>query len=431
MLGRIARAVGQWAAQFWADLKAGTDAGLLGVLRFLGLLYGPIDARLPIDQAFRKALRYRLAPHVGWRHALGGVAYLLFVFLVATGVLLSVHYRPSVQEAYPSIQHIVSDVPLGWLVRNLHVWTANLIVIAVLAHMGRVFFDTAYRPPRETSWLIGVLLLVLVLAFGMTGYLLPWDQGAYWTTTEALNAVAQIPLVGGLAVGLLRGDPIVSGATLSRFFAIHVIVLPWLALVLLVFHFAIVRRHGVAPPMRGGGTLPPADPSTGRVFFPNHLLRSFMVTVVVCAVALTVSILWPRPVGDPANPATLPRAILSTWIVVDVSRGLTHYLGAWGFAGLTLLGLGLAFVPLFDRGDEPSLRRRRAVTALGVLFFVGFVGAWIAGRQLQGVPPAASLVPQSVGEPMPAAPAGAALPQLGPHTPRPAPDTTRSQRSPR
>ncbi|HEX7121324.1 MAG TPA: hypothetical protein VF178_03060, partial [Gemmatimonadaceae bacterium] len=118
MLGRFWRAGAAWAAQFWVDLKASTDAGVLGVARFLGLLYGPIDARLPIDQALRKALRYRLAKHVGWRHALGGIAYLLFLLLVVTGVLLAVHYRPSAQEAHPSIQHIVSDVSLGWLIRD-------------------------------------------------------------------------------------------------------------------------------------------------------------------------------------------------------------------------------------------------------------------------------------------------------------------------
>jgi quinol-cytochrome oxidoreductase complex cytochrome b subunit len=378
------RAVAQWAAQFWADLKTSTDAGVLSVARFLGLLYGPIDARLPIAEAFRKALGYRLAPHVSWRHALGGIAYLLFILLVLTGVLLSVHYRPSVQEAYPSIQHIVSEVTLGWMMRDLHVWAANLVVLAVLAHMARVFFDAAYKPPRETSWLVGVGLLVLVLAFGATGTLLPWDQGAYWIVSEALNGVAGVPLVGGVAVGMLRGDPIVSGATLSRFFAVHVIVLPWFAFALLVFHFTMVRRHGIAPPTHpapGGGG------ETGRRFFPNHLLRSFSVTAVVCALMITLAVFWPRPVGDPANPAQAPDALVATWVVVDVSRALTHYLGAWGFVGFTLLGLSLALLPLFDRGPARDLRRRPAVAALGATFFLGFILLWIVGSRLRSRPP--------------------------------------------
>jgi len=404
MSGRFRRAMAQWATQFWADLKSSTDAGLLSIPRFLGLLYGPIDARLPIDQALRNALSYRLAPHVGWRHALGGIAYLLFIIQVVTGVLLSIHYRPSAQEAYPSIQHIVSQVTLGWLVRDLHTWSANLLVVVVLAHMARVFFDAAYKPPRETNWLVGVLLLFLVLAFGATGYLLPWDQWAYWTVTEALNAVARVPIVGGAAVGLLRGDPIVSGATLSRFFAAHVIVLPWMALALVAFHFTMVRRHGVAPPKRASGAA-----GSGRRFFPNHLLRSFMVAVLVCAVLITAAVLWPRPVGDPANPAQLPEAVLSTWVVVDVSRAITHYLGPWGLAGFTLLGLGLALVPLFDRELERDLRRRPMITILGLTFFLTFAVAWVAGRQLRSVPHAQTLQPQATEEPMsPPGPRGAA-----------------------
>jgi quinol-cytochrome oxidoreductase complex cytochrome b subunit len=427
MAGRFGRATAQWAAQFWADLKASTDAGLLGILRFLGLLYGPIDARLPIDQAFRKALGYRLAPHVGWRHALGGITYLLFIMLVVTGVLLSVHYRPSAQEAYPSIQHIVSNVTLGWLIRDLHVWSASLLVLAVLAHMARVFFDGAYKPPRETNWLVGVLLLFLIVAFGASGYLLPWDQWAYWTVTEALNALAAVPLVGGAAVNVLRGDPIVSGATLSRFFAMHVIVLPWITLALVAFHFTMVRRHGVAPPKNA-----PAVPGSGRVFFPSHLLRSFMVAVLTCAIVISAAALWPRPIADPANPAKLPEAMRSTWVVVDVSRALTHYLGAWGFVGFTLVALGLAFVPLFDRGPERDLKRRPAVATLGFVFFLGFLAAWIAGRQLRSAPPPETLRAATMESTPPPA-AGAPLPQLGPGPSQPATpvDTARaSRRSP-
>jgi cytochrome b6 len=266
------QAVRQWLAQFWVDLKSSTDAGLLAVPRFLGLLYGAIDTRLPIDQAWRKALKNRLPPHVGWRHALGGIAYLLFILLVVTGVLLAVHYRPSVSEAYPSVQHIVSGVTLGWLMRDLHVWAANLVVIASLAHMARVFIDAAHKPPRETTWLAGVLLLFVVLAFGATGYLLPWDQWAYWAVTEALNVLAGVPLVGRPLTSLVRGDPIVSGATLSRFFAVHVIVLPWIAFALLAFHFTVIRRHGIAAPKHGAA---PTGP--GRPFFPNP--PPFMVAV--------------------------------------------------------------------------------------------------------------------------------------------------------
>jgi quinol-cytochrome oxidoreductase complex cytochrome b subunit len=370
-----------WLRQLWADLKASTDPGVLGVLRFLGLLYGRIDRRVPIDQAFRKMLAYRLPSYVGWRHAFGGITYLLFIILVITGVLLSFYYRPSPQEAYPSIQHIVSDIPMGWLVRDLHVWSANFIVIALLAHMARVFFAAAYKPPRETNWLVGILLLFVVLGFGATGYLLPWDQWTYWTVSEVVDTASRIPLVGALA-GLLRGDVQVSGATLSRFFSFHVIILPWIAFALIVFHFMLVRRHGVAPPANGEET-----GSEGIPFFPNHLLRSFIVGTLVVAATISAAALFPRPVGDPADPFQPPGQIVSFWVVVDVSLALIRYLGAWGLALFLLLGLVLALLPLFDRKPERRMQRRPVAVALGLVFFGGFLIAWLVGRQITSVRP--------------------------------------------
>jgi quinol-cytochrome oxidoreductase complex cytochrome b subunit len=402
------RGITGWFAQLWADIKAGTDPSLLGVVRFFGLLYGRIDRHLPIDEALKKALRYRLPAHVSWRHALGGITYLLFMVLVVTGVLLALYYRPSAQEAYPSIQHIVSDVSFGWLIRDLHVWSASLIVVAALAHMARVFFDAAYKPPRETNWLIGLLLLLVVLAFGATGYLLPWDQWAYWTVTEVLNALAKLPLVGSAMADLLTGDVIVSGATLSRYFALHVIILPWVALVLVGLHFAILRKQGVAPPKQELATSEPGVP-----FFPHHLLRSFSVAALVLAVTITVAILYPRPVGDPATPYQVPSELVSTWAPVDVTLALIRYLGPWGLAGFWLLGVGLAVLPLFDRRPERRVRRRPVVAILGVVFFVGLGSAWLVGRRVGSLPPTVTPELEALETTFPAAPR-VTLPSVGP-----------------
>ncbi len=385
----------------WDDIKASTDASLLGMARFVGLLYGPIDRSLSIDAALRKALRYRLAPHVGWRHALGSITYLLFIVLVVTGVLLALFYRPSVQEAYPSVQHIVSETPFGWLVRDLHHWSANLIVIVLLMHMARVFFEAAYKPPRETNWLIGILLLFVVLIFGGTGYLLPWDQWAYWTLTEVMTAIASIPLIGQQLAEGIMGDVIPSGATLSRFFAMHVIVLPWIAFALLGYHFTLVRRRGIAPPMnveaerrrwrRSGRFSPDEQPKEGIPFFPNHLLRSFVVALLTLAVALSLAILFPRVLADPADPYAVPDVLVSTWVPVDVSLALIRLGGTWGFVLFTLLGVSLVLVPLLDRGPERQLRKRPVVGVLGLAFFVGYVALWIAGRAIGAVTPSESL----------------------------------------
>jgi len=366
-----------------ADIRESTDARLLAIPRFLGLLYGPIDGNQSIDQALDKSLRRRLPAFIGWRHSLGGITYFLFIVLVVTGVLLSVHYRPSVQEAYPSIQRIVSTITFGWLVRDVHRWSATLIVVVMLAHMARVFVEAAYLPPRETNWLIGVLLLFLVMAFGSTGYLLPWDQWSYWTVSEALTTVERMPLVGGFVADLARGDPIVSGATLSRFFAAHVIVLPWAALALLSFHFALVRHHGSAPPER----LTAAQAGPGRPFFPHHLLRSFMMAALVTAIVITLAVLRPRPIGEIANPEVAPAEIRSTWVVVDVSRALTHLGGGLGFALFALLGIGLALVPIFHRGPARSIRARPRAAVTGALFLAIFLLGWAYGSRLRTVPP--------------------------------------------
>lgn len=398
----------------WDDIKASTDASLLGGMRFLGLLYGPIDRRLQIDQALRKALRYRLPAHAGWRHAFGGITYLLFIVLVVTGVLLVVFYRPSVEEAYPSIQHIVSGRPFGWLIRDVHHWSANLIVIAILAHMARVFFEAAYKPPRETNWMIGVLLLGVVLAFGATGYLLPWDQWSYWTVTEVMNAVGHWPVVGRALADRLMGDVIVSGATLSRFFALHVIVLPWVAFALLIYHFTLVRRRGIAPPLSAtpehpeGSKRSPGgsgdEAGDGTPFFPNHLLRSFIVGTMTLAVTLSLAILWPRLLGPPADPYQLPDRLVSTWVPVDVSLALIRLVGPWGLAAFFLLAMSLILIPLIDRGPERHLHRRPVVAVVGLAFFIGYVVLFAIGRAVGSVPPSAELGRPESGEVVPSVP---------------------------
>jgi len=375
-----------WLGQLGEDLRKSTDASLLSSLRFIGLLYGPIDRSLPIDESLRKSWRRRLPPYVGWRQSFGGIAYLLFMVLVVTGVLLAFYYRPSVDEAYASVQYITTEVPFGWLLRDLHVWSANLIVLAVLAHMARVFFSGAYGPPRETSWLIGVLLLFVVMAFGGTGYLLPWDQWSYWTATEVMNVVGGMPILGTALAGFLTGDVFVSGATLSRFFALHVIVLPWAAFGLITLHFVVVRRHGAAPP-RGYVD----QGQIGPPYFPNHLLRIVIISVLVLAGAISLSVLFPRPMGDPASPFDVPAELVSSWVVVRVSLGLIRTLGAWGFIGFSTLGLLLVVLPLVDRDPEKGLRRKPFALGVGILFFLGFLAFWAIGSRATSVPAEAQI----------------------------------------
>lgn len=221
------------------------------------------------------------------------------------------------------------------------------------------------------------------------------------------------------------GDVIPSGATLSRFFALHVIVLPWIAFALLGYHFTLVRRRGIAPPMnveaerrrwrRSGRFSPEEQPKEGIPFYPNHLLRSFVVALTTLAVALTLAILFPRVLADPADPYAVPDVLVSTWVPVDVSLALIRLAGTWGFVLFTLLGVSLVLVPLLDRGPARQLRKRPVVAVLGLAFFVGYVALWIAGRAIGSVAPSESLG------------AGAAVEQVEPGQPSvPLPEGDRS-----
>jgi ubiquinol-cytochrome c reductase cytochrome b subunit len=188
---------------------------------------------------------------------------------------------------------------------------------------------------------------------------------------------------------------------LSRFFALHVIVLPWIAFALLGYHFTLVRRRGIAPPMnvegerrrwkRSGRVSPDGQPKEGIPFYPNHLLRSFVVALVTIAIAITLAILSPRVLADPADPYAVPDTLVSTWVPVDVSLALIRLAGTWGFVLFTLLGISLVLVPLLDRGPARRLRDRPVVAVLGLTFFVGYVALWIAGRTIGSVTPSESL----------------------------------------
>ena len=379
-----------WLNQFRDDVRQSADPGLLGALRVVGLLYGRIDRNVPIDQSLRKSWSRRLPANVGWRHAFGGITYFLFMILVVSGVLLTFYYRPSVEEAYPSIQFIVSEAPFGWLLRDMHAWAASLIVVALLAHMARVLFDGAYKPPRETSWFVGLALIVVILLFGVTGYLLPWDQWAYWATAEFTSGIERIPLIGGMIAMSMRGDRIVSSATLSRFFALHVIVLPWLAFGLLSLHFVIVRGHGIAGSER-------APQGEGTPFYPNHLMRLIVVAVFLIAVVGSLAALFPRPVGDPATPFSAPDELISTWILVDVTIALLRFVGPIGVLVALFVVAALALVPLLDRKPETDLRKRPVVAILGIILFGGFILAWAIGHQV-GIPINSDSIPQELLE---------------------------------
>ena len=209
-----------------------------------------VDERYQVKQPLEAVLSKPVPKFaLRWWYCLGGITAFLFVVQAVTGIMLAFYYKPTPDQAFASIQFIENEVRFGASIRAIHHWAANGMIVMCLAHMLRVFVVGAYKPPRELNWVNGVLLLVLTLAFGFTGYLLPWDQRAFWATTVGSEIAGSIPVIGELALVFLRVGWTVSDLTLSRFYALHVILLPILTLGLMGLHFLMIRRQGIARPL--------------------------------------------------------------------------------------------------------------------------------------------------------------------------------------
>jgi menaquinol-cytochrome c reductase cytochrome b subunit len=212
------------------------------------------DRRFPFTQSVDEAMYQRVPNYANaFYYCFGGMTFILIAFQLLTGVFLAFYYVPDAAgnpaPAYQSVQAIMSSVYLGWLVRGVHFWSANLLVVVIVLHMARVFWTGSYRAPRELNWMVGVIMLLIVLAFSLTGYLLPWDTKAYWATSVTIKIAASAPILGPLTETILQGGPTLGANTLQRFFTVHVFILPALIVLLMYVHFRLIRRHGISEPL--------------------------------------------------------------------------------------------------------------------------------------------------------------------------------------
>ncbi len=333
-------------------------------------LRGWARERLGWDDLAHFAAKKRVPVH---RHTvfyyLGGMALFLFLVQVATGILLLLYYRPSAAEAFESVQYVMADVPFGWLVRSIHSWGANLFVAVVFLHLISVFFLKAYRGPREITWVSGAVLLFLTLGFGFSGYLLPWNTLAFFATKVGTDVPAQIPVAGPLLSRILRGGSDVSGATLSRFYGIHVAILPAMTTVLLGIHLLLVQRHGMSVPRSVEGRTRRSIP-----FFPDFLMRDAVGWLAAVGLLAALSAFFPWELGIKADPfAPAPAGIRPEWYFLWMFQGLKYLPSKIaGIPGETLgvlffgaLAAALVAVPWLDH------RGRRSLAIAAVVVLVG------------------------------------------------------------
>ena len=322
-----------------------------------------LDDRLGLG-AIRELAAHKTVPvHSATRwYYFGGITLFLFGIQVVTGALLLFYYRPTVAEGFDSVRFIMTRVEFGWLIRSIHSWSANLLILAAFVHMFSVVFTHAYGPPRELTWASGIILIALMLGFGFSGYLLPWNQISYFATKVGTDVAGTMPLVGPAIARILRGGNDVGAPTLTRFFALHVMILPLITAGLVVFHVVLVQKNGMSTPP----WIPPSRVRQMR-FFPNFFLREAMVWYGTLAVLGALAAIFPWELGEKADPfASAPTGIRPEWYFlaqfytlklipshIGVFEG--ELLGLFGFGALAVVW---ALIPVWGVNRDGQARTR-------------------------------------------------------------------------
>lgn len=360
-------------------------------------LYDWLDSRLKVATLV-DYMSHKTVPLHGHSafYYLGGITLFLFIVQVVTGILLLMYYRPGADSAYESVRFIVSEVSFGWLIRALHSWSANLMILFAFLHMFTVYFTSAYRKPRELTWLTGIGVLALSLGFGFSGYLLPWNELSFFATRVGTGMAGSIPVIGKELMVIMRGGEEVTGATIGRFFGLHVAILPALFTVLLAIHLIFVQRQGMSEPLDWKRL--PANKKKYQKFFPNFFYKDVLVWLLVLNGLALLAVYFPDgigplhwPLGQKADPfAPPPPVIRPEWYFMFAFQALkmlpSHILGIEGelvgMGGFAIGGLVWALAPFLDRRSLTGERSRLFVW-FGVLVIAFIILMTILGYVLE------------------------------------------------
>ena len=375
---------------------------------------GWLDRRVDLG-GLRRALLDRAVPsRLTWWHTLGSATLTVFIVQIVTGIALATVYSPTPDHAYESIQYLQRHVLSGATLRGIHHWGSSVMVVLVLAHMVRVFAMGAYKYPREPNWMLGTVIFLVVMGFGFTGYLLPWDQRAYWATQVGTSMAGTVPVVGVFVAKLLKGGSQLGAATLARFYAFHVLLLPVTLLVLVAVHMVFVVRQGIASRPRtleDGAPARTDDPAyrsyydrayaatkrTGIRFWPDVIAKDILASAIVVLVLVVLGLRYGAGLEAPADATDnsyVPRPewyFLPLYQLLKLVPGSAESIVIVGVpAALVLVLLGL---PLFDRGSRRNLLRR----PLALISLVALLGgsAVLLGSGLRDVPPGGTPDPSS------------------------------------
>jgi cytochrome b6 len=342
-------------------------------------VYRWVDERLDLTDLLELASKKTVPEHrYSFWYYWGGITLFFFITMCFSGVLLLLYYRPG-DEAYESVRQITYQIKFGWLIRSIHAWSANLMIGSAFIHMFSSYFLRSYRAPREFGWWSGFALLALAMVFGFSGYLLPMDVLSFFATKVGLSIPATVPVIGPWISDLIRGGSEISSFTVSRFFALHVVILPALFIPILIFHLILVQKHGVSMPQSEE-----AKPESERhsvPFFPNFAMKDLGLWLLALNVLAFLAAVFPWGLGEQADPIkSTPMDIHPEWYFMSsfqVLRAIGKIIpGVAGeLFGLVFFNLGLVLwilVPLYDVKSKAGARGRKA-TYFGLLVLAGLV----------------------------------------------------------
>jgi quinol-cytochrome oxidoreductase complex cytochrome b subunit len=359
---------------FWQRIRysifPGTYHGVLDRERYRQL-FNSLLLHFRPQTVPRRTLRFTLT----W--GLGGMALVLVIMLSATGVMLKFAYQPVPDRAYESIVRLQNTVYFGQLIRNLHHWCGNALLLVVLLHFLRVFFSGAFHPPRQFNWVIGLAMFLLVLGSNFTGYLLPWDQLAFWAVTICTGMLEYIPGIGIGLRRLIRGGTDIGPATLSIFFAIHTAIIPAGLIILMPFHFWRIRKaRGLVIPREPGDDSPGRGESAAAI--PNLIIRELVVAAVLVALLLLLSVMFNAPLEAKANPGLSPNPTKAPWYFAGLQELLLHFHPLFAVFVIPAIIIGLLFLLPYLRYDDDTAGvwfasyrgRRMAVIAAAIALII-------------------------------------------------------------
>ena len=357
---------------------------------FLKNLYNWIDVRLGMREIINeKRSGYLLPPNINAWYSLGSVLLVIFLLQIVTGLLLMLYYVPDIDRAFNSVSFIMSEIPLGRLVRLFHAVGSSMMLLVLLLHMFSVLFMGSYKSPRELHWLTGFILLLMAMGISLTGYLLPWNQLSFWATTVATDCVSSIPFVGKDLVELLRGGKQVGFHTLGRFYTLHVGLLPAIITIMIGIHLFLIQRTGVSTPPFGledssnpwkSDKFVYEEHPGGIPFFPNFFLQD-MISIslyLACLMALVFffpNLFIPSTSYLPANTLVTPSHIKPEWYFLANYQTLKLFPSE--IIGITVQGVAMTFLallPFIDRGVEKHPLKRPVFTFCavgGILLWLG------------------------------------------------------------